>query len=333
MEHKNHAEEFRQSVEKKMSKNKTVLIFGAAGYIASSLIDVLLSKGYNVAGFDNNFKNTTDTLIPFIRNKRFQFMFGDTTDKEDVKKAYDTFQPDYVFAASALVGFPICKRLKELATLVNINGVRNMVEYSDTAKLIFPSTGSVYKPGQLVCDENAIVDPLSHYGHTKIVGEEIVLSKSNTILHRYGTAMGVSKNNMRVNLLANDLTLQAINNKSITIFESSFIRSFIHVEDIANSIVFSIENFDRMVNNNNKIYNVTNNDINLTKKDLCKLIKFKTGCNITYAEINKDLDQRNYSMNADKIYRLGFKPNIGLEETVDELIKLAPLLSTFDKYR
>jgi nucleoside-diphosphate-sugar epimerase len=313
--------------------SKRVLIFGAAGYISSSLIDILLNDGYQVAGFDNNFKDTTDTLIPFIRNDNFEFMLGDTTNEDDVKQAYDKFQPDYVFAASALVGFPICKRLKELATLVNINGVRNMIHFSDTAKVIFPSTGSVYKPGQPVCDETAIVDPLSHYGYTKIVGEQIVLEHKNAIVHRYGTAMGASKNNMRVNLLANDLTLQAIANRSITIFESSFVRSFIHVEDIAKSIVFSIENFDKMSADSNRIFNVTNNNINLTKRDLCELIKLKTGCNVTYAEVNKDLDQRNYTMNADKIYTLGFEPSIGLEETIDELIKLSPLLSTFDKYR
>lgn len=331
MGYKNYAEEFGQAVEKKMGK--TVLIFGAAGYISSSLIDILLNKGYRVVGFDNNFKDTTDTLIPFIRNKNFEFMFGDITDDDAVKLAYDKYQPNYVFLAAALVGFPVCKRLKELATIVNINGVNNVVKNIDTAKLIFPSTGSVYKPGQLVCDENAIVDPLSHYGFTKVRGEEIVLSSKNTIVHRYGTAMGVSKNNMRANLLANDLTLQAISDKSITIFESSFVRSFIHVEDIAKSIVFSIENFDRMYNDSTKIYNVTNNKINLTKRDLCELIKNKTGCNVTYAEVNKDLDQRNYSMNADKIYNLGFIPSVTLEETIDELIKLSPLLSKFGKYQ
>ncbi len=218
--------------------------------------------------------------------------------------------------------------------MVNIEGTRNVAEWSpNQSKLIFCSTGSVYKPNQLTCDENAIAEAPSNYGQTKLTGEEIVLAEKNTIVHRYGTAMGISKNNIRVNLLANDLTYQSYLNKTITIFEHTFLRSFIHVRDIASAIIFTFENFEKMSKEPQRIFNVSNNELNLTKGELCELIKSKLNSHVCYAEVGQDVDKRNYVMNCDKIYRYGWRPTIGLEQTIDELIKTAPILSTYEKYK
>lgn len=310
---------------------KKVLVTGAAGYLASSVIDILLSKGYSVIGLDNNFKGTADTLIPFITHPNFSFVLGDITKRVIVKRAIS--EVDYCVHAAAIVGAPACKKYEALSTLVNVYGTENVIDAKpDEVKLLYCNTGSIYGAGHAVCDENSPIDPKSHYAVTKYEAEKIVLDAPNTISHRYATAMGLSRNNMRVNLLANDLTYQAVTNRTLTIFEASFMRTFIHCNDIASSIVFTLENFDAM-RDKQAVYNVGNNDLNFTKKQLVEAIQAKTGCYVSYAETEKDPDQRDYGYSSDAIYSFGWRPQIGLNETIDELIKAVPILQPWDKYR
>lgn len=315
---------------------KRILIFGGAGYIASSVIDILLNKrnDYQVVVFDNNWKQTCDTLIPFVTSTNFEFVMGDVTDNKALSDVFSKYKPDFCFNAAALVGFPICNKYKSLATLVNTNAACYIADYCKEykTKLIFPSTGSVYKPGQSRCDEHSEVDPPSHYGMTKYNAEQAILGYKDVVVHRYGTAMGLSFSNIRVNLLVNNLTYDSFINKTITLFESKFLRSFVHVRDIANAIVHTVENWDRVRAIGN-LFNVSNNNLNLTKGQLAEKISSKLNSHVCYAEVGKDLDQRNYLMSSDLFYSTGFKATIGLDETIDELIKVAPMLSTFEKYK
>ena len=331
MNHKNHAEEFKNSVEQKLRSKTKVLITGAAGYLASSVIDILLHKGYRVLGVDNNFKNTCDTLIPFITHPNFEFKLGDITDEDFVKSLWDGI--DLCLHAAGIVGAPACKRYKSLSTIVNVNGSEYIVKNKPKkVKLLYCNTGSVYKGGQGVCNERSIVAPNSLYAQTKIAGEDIILSYDNTISHRYATACGLSKNNMRVNLLANDLTYQAVTNRTLTIFEADFMRTFIHCRDIASAIVFTLERFDEM-RAKQKIYNVGDDSQNYTKRDLVNIIQAKTNCHVSFAETEKDPDQRDYGYDSSAIYSFGWRPNTTMEQTIDELIKAVPILTGWDKYR
>lgn len=323
---------FNELIQKRVNNaGKKVLVTGAAGYLASSIIHQLLREGFYVVGLDNNFKGTTDTLIPFIPHKNFSFILGDITEPNVVIKAYEGVE--YCVHAAGIVGAPACKKYKTLATLVNVDGCKNMAIYKPAhVKLVYCNTGSIYAGGHGVCDENSLVDPQSHYAITKWRGEEIILGQPNAIAHRYATAMGLSRNNMRVNLLANDLTYQAVVNRTLTIFEADFMRTFIHCNDIADSVVFTLQHFDDMVNKQ-RVYNVGNNDLNFTKRQLVEAIRAKTNCHVSYAETEKDPDQRDYGYSSDAIYSFGWRPKIGLEETIDELIKAVPILIPWERYR
>lgn len=323
---------FNELIQKRVNNaGKKVLVTGAAGYLASSIIHQLLREGYDVVGLDNNFKGTTDTLIPFIPHKHFSFILGDITDAGVVQRAYDGV--DYCVHAAAIVGAPACKKYKTLASIVNVGGCENMAKYKpEHVKLVYCNTGSIYAGGHGVCNESSLVDPQSHYAKTKWEGEQAFGFTENVIAHRYATAMGLSRNNMRVNLLANDLAYQAVVNRTLTIFEADFMRTFIHCNDIADAVVFTIQHFDDMYDKQG-VYNVGNNDLNFTKRQLVEAIRAKTGCHVSYAETEKDPDQRDYGYSSDAIYSFGWRPKVGLRETIDELIKAVPILIPWERYR
>ena len=111
------------------------------GFIGSTLVNRLLEDNFKVVGLDNRFKENLDNIIPFIINPNFEFMMGDVSNIEDVKKFYEK-ELDLVVHCAGLVGFPICDRFKDLAYSTNVKGCENIVRYKTPyTKIIYTSTG------------------------------------------------------------------------------------------------------------------------------------------------------------------------------------------------
>ena len=64
---------------------KKILITGGAGYVGTTLIPLLLNKGYEVTVIDSLIFNNGDRLIPFMSNKNFSFVKGDVRNLELLK--------------------------------------------------------------------------------------------------------------------------------------------------------------------------------------------------------------------------------------------------------
>ena len=310
---------------------KKVVVLGAAGYIGSTLVDLLLNNDYKVLAVDNFWKGNCDTLIPFITNPNFSFSFGDITNPEDMKKLLN--DADFIWAGAALVGFPCCKRYPDLAQRTNVYGLENVLKYRrKNCPTIFMSTGSVY--GEVpsgLCSEESDTNPLSLYGITKLDGEKISLKEGNVIIFRPATAFGVGYASTRVNLLANTLCYEAVINKTIILYESSFRRTFVHVRDICTAILHSIKNFNEMYSNH-KIYNLGHKDLNITKGELVEKIRQKTGCKVINMTDTFDDDKRNYACDFSRLYSTNWTPTVDLDTGLDELIKISPMLTEWNRY-
>jgi nucleoside-diphosphate-sugar epimerase len=105
-------------------------------------------------------------------------------------------------------------------------------------------------------------------------------------------------------------------------------RTFIHVRDLVKSFIFGIENSDKMAG---EVYNIGSNKMNFSKRDVCEIIKEKTGCVVHYNDFDSDKDHRDYVVSYDKINTLGFNTSLTLEEGIDELIKVYQTLNLKDK--
>lgn len=307
---------------------KKIVIFGGAGYLGSTLTNLLLKESYQVRVVDNFHKGTCDTLIPFIPNDNFEFMFGDVTNPEDVKRGLDGAAA--VVNMASIVGFPACSRNPALSELVNIGGAENIMKYKPAEMpLIFTSTGSVYGALGELCTELSPANPPTIYGKTKLEAEKIFLAGENTIVHRYATAFGVGFNSTRVNLLVNTLVYEAMINKIITVFEADFKRTFIHCRDICSAINFTLKNW---YNFKHRVYNVGNGNLNISKRWLANFIGEKTGCLVQFAETGKDFDVRNYEVDYSRIENEGWKAQIGMEQGIKEIIKITPMLTQWNRY-
>jgi nucleoside-diphosphate-sugar epimerase len=305
-----------------------IFITGGAGYIGSKLIKILLEKNYKVTIFDKLLFGG-DHLLHFNSNKNFNFIKGDIRDKKSLKEA-GIQKNDFVIHLASIVGYPACRLNPDLATSTNIDGTKNILELTNKSQnLIYASTGSNYGHQSKIVNENSKLNPLSLYAETKVINEKNIQNVDNFLIYRFATAFGSSPR-MRLDLLVNDFAYKAITEGYLVVYEKNHQRSFIHVEDIARSLLFGIENFSNVKND---IYNVGDESMNYSKEDICNFIKSKLSkLYIHYAEFDKDMDQRNYIVSYDKINKKGFKTNINIENGLDELIKSFNFLTKKNAY-
>jgi nucleoside-diphosphate-sugar epimerase len=303
---------------------KKVLITGGAGYLGSVLTEVLLNNGYNVTIIDNLLYKQT-SVAPFTYNKNFNFILGDVTDNILLKKLVE--ENDVIIPLAAIVGMPACKSQPELTIKINYEQVKNITKWATKNQMILiPNTNSQYGSSTEIITEDSPFKPLSLYAETKCDAEKSVLDSGNGIALRLATVFGMSYR-MRTDLLVNDFVYKSMTDGYLVLFESHFIRNYIHIRDIANTFLFMIHNYEKC---NNNAYNVGLTTANCTKLELAqKIQKFIPDLVIVENNFKQDFDQRNYMVSNSKLESLGWLPNFTLEDGINELISGYNLINKF----
>ena len=302
-----------------------ILVTGAAGYIGSVLVGSLLDRGWEVFGLDYLSKGGAG-LLAYVSNAGFSFLRGDIRDSRVLEEALSDC--DVVIHLAAIVGFPACRANPLEARSINVDGTRALMDAvhrfgSRDLLVLYGSTGSNYGAlEQGVCTEETPLNPLSQYGITKTEAEQIVMQGATSVAYRFATAFGVSPR-MRIDLLVNELVYLATTQGHMVVYESSFMRTFIHVRDIAEAFVHAILNSSRLKGN---IYNVGSNDMNFSKRSVSLKIGNKTGAYVHFADVGSDADKRNYVVDYSKISSSGYSTHISMDDGIEELVKAFSLI-------
>jgi len=292
-----------------------VLITGGAGYLGSNLTRHLLEVGYSVTVLDNLMYDQV-TLLHLFGNPKFQFELGDVRDKKLLQELVGL--NDVIIPLAAIVGMPACKANPELTVAVNYQQVADIVEVlRDDQKLILPNTNSQYGSSDSIITEESPFNPLSLYAKTKCDAENIMLAKGNGVSLRLATVFGVSPR-MRTDLLVNDFVYKSVVDGYLVLFEAHFKRNYIHVQDIARTFQFIIENYEKCKGH---AFNVGLSTANLSKLELAEKIKSHIpSLVIKQDDFKEDFDKRNYIVSNEKLEALGWKPIYDLDYGIKQLI-------------
>jgi len=304
---------------------KSVLCFGAAGYIGSVLTPLLLNFGYKVTAIDN-YLYRQNSLLDLCHHQNFNIIRGDVRDKKLLEEQIP--KHDVIINLAALVGMPSCKRNPLMAEQVNYEAVKNMMKLKSKDQLfLYPNTNSGYGQGEgIIFTEESSLNPISVYGITKCKSEKLIREYENTVVFRLATVFGASPR-FRLDLLVNDFTFKAWSDRYITLFESNFIRNYVYIGDVAELFIWSINNWNSV---KDQVFNFGLSNANLTKLELCNKIKKQiSDFLITRAEIGKDPDQRNYIVSNEKIERTGFSATTSVDEGIKELIKSFQIINPY----
>ena len=249
--------------------SEKILVTGGTGYIGSHTTAELLRAGYEVVLVDN-LSNSISRIVEQIEKvsgKRQVFYHADLCNLAEVQRIFEE-HPDIKgvvhFAAYKAVGESVAQPLKyyhnNLVSLMNLLQV--MGEHNVEA-FVFSSSCTVYgQPAALpVTEDSPIQTAFSPYGNTKQISEEILsdtvaASALRVISLRYFNPIGAHPSG-----LIGELPLGIPNNlvpiitqtaaglrPSFMVYGNDYntpdgtcIRDYIHVVDLANAHVVSID--------------------------------------------------------------------------------------------
>jgi len=296
-----------------------VLVTGGAGYIGSILVPSLLENNYRVTVLDN-FMYKQNSLLDVCYNPELSIIKEDIRDEKLFKNQVK--RHDVILPLAAIVGAPACDKDELLAKEVNQTQCENIAKWvSKDQMVLFPVTNSGYGIGEKdkFCDENTPLKPISHYGITKVEAEKSLLDMGNAISFRLATVFGASPR-MRMDLLVNDFVYRAFIDRFIVLFESHFKRNYVHIRDIASVFLHAINNYQNM---KGEAYNVGLSKANLSKMELCQIIKkYLPDFHILESAVAEDPDKRDYIVSNEKIEATDWKPIYDIDHGINELIKL-----------
>ncbi|NBP69114.1 MAG: NAD-dependent epimerase/dehydratase family protein, partial [Cytophagia bacterium] len=182
-----------------MTKQKKVLVTGAAGFIGFHLTQKLTSLGYNVTGYDNlndyydvNLKHSRLAILQNI--SAFHFEEGDLTDRNKVYDLFTRHDFDFVVNLAAQAGVRYSLTNPHAYLESNLHGFLNILEacrHNHIKHLVYASSSSVYGANKKMpfSVHNNVDHPISLYAASK---------KSNELMaHTYSALYNLPTTGLR----------------------------------------------------------------------------------------------------------------------------------------
>jgi len=307
------------AIVRRRSSDGPVLIVGGAGYIGSCLVRKLLAAGRKVRVMDSLIYGDY-SLHDVLGHPNLEVRVGDCRKLQDLVSAVrDT---EAIVHLAAIVGDPACEVDRQASREINYAATRMLIEVAKgngNCRLVFSSSCSVYAATDLLMDEYSHVVPISLYAQTKVDSEEALLEARSSDFHpvilRLATVFGLSYRT-RFDLIVNLLTAKAHAEGTITIFNGTQWRPFIHVQDVANGICQALAAPLDVVSG--ETYNLGDSRMNFTLSQLAEkvLAEFPS----TRVENIENSDRRNYRVSFEKIRnQIGFECQWTLEDGIREI--------------
>ena len=153
----------------------TALVTGAAGFVGSHLVDVLLLNKVRVTGFDNLTTGSRQNLDNAEMDEAFTLIEGDIRDSHAIGEACNNC--DIVFHLAAVTKVAESVRNPQKYTDINVTGTQNVINgaiQAQVKRVVFASSAAVYgTPETVPISEDATTQPLSPYGSSKLKGEQL----------------------------------------------------------------------------------------------------------------------------------------------------------------
>ena len=285
-----------------------ILVTGGAGYIGSTLVRVLLDRGYRVRVLDRLFFGG-ESLAALADRQEFQLVVG------DVRRIDESIMEGVagVIDLAAISNDP-AGDLDPKATLdINFRGrnrVARMARDAGVTRYLLASSCSVYGFSDEVMTERSAVNPLTVYAEANCKAEQGCLGLGDesfcvTAL-RFATVYGRSYR-MRFDLAVNGMTLGFFRDGKIPVLrDGTQWRPFIHVKDAALAFVAALQADPAVVNG--QVFNVGSEEQNLEILPLARSVAGAIGMRFAM-EWYGDPDHRSYRVNFSKIASaLSFRP-------------------------
>lgn len=297
------------------------MVTGGAGYVGAVLVPKLLQTGYRVKVIDLYIYGE-DVLAAVKDNPSLEQIKGDIRDRALLEKIMPGC--DAVIHLACISNDPSFELDPDLGKSINYDAFIDLVDVakdSGVKRFIYASSSSVYGIKQTEnVNEELPLQPLTDYSKYKAMCEDVLLQKRDsgfvTLILRPATVCGYSPR-LRLDLTVNILTNHAVNNGKITVFGGEQKRPNIHIEDMTDLYIKSLELPDEAIDG--KIFNAGYE--NHTVMQIAQMVRNVVGKQVEIVSTPTN-DNRSYHISSEKIKKeLGFVPQHTIEDAVQDLVK------------
>ncbi len=301
-----------------------IVVTGAAGFLGSHLVDVLLSRGYEVVGIDNFITGSQSNIERFRKHSSFTFLHRDVSTYIAIDGPVDGMMH---FASPAS---PIDYLQLPIQTLkVGSLGTHNALGLAKAkgARFLLASTSEVYGDPQVSPQSE------SYWGHVNPVGPRGVYDEAKRFAEAmtmaYHRVHGLDTRIVRIfntygsrmrpydGRVVSNFIVQALKGEALTVYgDGSQTRSFCYVDDQIEGIVRLFERGDEHPTN-------IGNPREFRVRDLADMVLRLTNSSsqIVFKALPvDDPKQRRPDISRAKAL-LGWEPTVSLEDGLEKTIE------------
>jgi len=247
---------------------KTILATGGAGYIGSHVTIELLNAGYHVVILDDFSNSTPESIrrVSRLTNRSPVMLEGDVRDNAVLDELFSEHAIDAVIHLAGVKAVAESVANPQKYYDINVAGSLNLfgaMLRHNVSKAVFSSSATVYGiPEKLPLTENSPTNPLSPYGHSKHMVENILRDTTqankgwSSLLLRYFNPVGAhhsgqigeNPNGTPDNLFPFIAQVAAGQRALLNVFGDDYdtpdgtaIRDYIHVVDLARGHVKAVD--------------------------------------------------------------------------------------------
>jgi len=240
-----------------------ICVVGGAGYIGSHVVLELVKKDYEVIVIDNLSTGLKEMIDP--KAKFYKADITNTKEIEEIFKKEKNIKFVIHLAAKLIVPESIDKPLEYYHN--NVEGVRSLLEAmvnTNIKNIVFSSTAATYGEAEGVLTESTLTNPITPYGETKLVCENMIkwVTKRynmNYCIFRYFNVAGADES-LKIGLKKDNLThlipvvvqtALGIRDKMLVYGndyktpDGTCVRDYIHVSDLADAHLLAIEYIEK----------------------------------------------------------------------------------------
>ncbi len=291
-----------------------IIVTGGAGFIGSHLVGRLLSQDNEVTVIDNLSSGRMEFLKTHLHDPKFKLIKLDLLELEKLKKAISGADVIYHLAANPDVRLGAENtRIHLEQNIIATYNVLEAMRINKQQNIVFTSTSTVYGEASVIpTPENyGPLIPISLYGASKLACEALITSYCHTFdmkswIFRFANIVGERSTH---GIIIDFISKLKNNQESLEILgDGQQRKSYLHVSDCVDAIVFAVENSDEMAN----IFNIGSNDT-INSKEIGEIVVKEMGLKdveFTYTGGKRGWigDVPRMLLSIEKLQALGWKP-------------------------
>lgn len=310
---------------------KRALVAGGSGFVPSHVVDLLLSKGYEVVALDSLVTGRPQNLERALKNgaKFIQADIRNAVELRDVLKSEGNFDEIYNLASPASpVDFA---KMPLLILETSSLGHRNLLDIAREhgARILYASSSEVYGDAEVHPQVESYFGNVNTTGHRSCYDEAKRFGEALSHSHRieYGTEIRIARifNTYGPRMRPDDgriipnFFIQALQKKSLTVYgDGSQTRSFCFVSDQAEGLYALMQSSETRPTN-------IGNPIERTVLEIASAVNKLTGntAPLKYLPLpENDPKQRRPDITRAKA-STGWSPKVSLETGLDACLELS----------